>query len=216
MIILDFGNGGTCLNNEDDVTEMIDGLSEVDPDRKCVIKWQLWDKGTEPQCLRLEWGLFDMAVTYAQMLGFRTTASVFDKPSLDFLLDDHDVPFVKLANRPYLRHLARYVPRGIPIIVSFPWVDDEPTDPDEWNWYTKWMCCVSEYPAKEETYTNFPEEMLRKGISDHTVGLDLWRKYHPSVWEKHYRLPDQKGPDCGPWCVTPDDLKEVLECGVTK
>lgn len=206
MIILDFGSGGTCRNNEDDITEMIDGLSEVDPDRKCVIKWQLWDKGTEPQCLRLEWGLFDMAVTYAQMLGFRTTASVFDKPSLDFLLDDHDVPFIKLANRPYLRHLARYVPRGIPVIGSRSPGESIPnvTKIDDW------MVCVSEYPSDIESYGDH-EPSLRWGVSDHTVGLDLWRKYHPTVWEKHYRLPDQRGPDCGPWCITPSDLKEVLK-----
>ena len=210
MVILDFGSGGTCRNNEDDITEMIDGLAEVDPDRKCVIKWQLWDKGTEPQCLRLEWGLFDMAVTYAQMLGFRTTASVFDKPSLDFLLG-YDTPFVKLANRPYLRHLARYVPRGIPIITSYtPTPEGQPDTLLDMLYTDKHMVCISEYPAKPTEYEIASPFILKGGLSDHTVGIALWRKYHPSVWEKHFKLEGQKGPDCGPWCITPSELVEVL------
>lgn len=209
MVILDFGSGGTCRNNEDDITAMIDGLADVDPDRKCVIKWQLWDKGTEPQCVRLEWGLFDMAVSYAGMLGFRTTASVFDKPSLDFLLDDHDVPFVKLANRPYLRHLARYVPRGIPVVVSYSANDLG----NEFIPNSEWTACVSNYPATVTEYGVFEEDCLLDGISDHTVGLELWRRYKPLVYEKHYRLPDQRGPDCGPWCITPGELEEVLDGG---
>lgn len=206
MVILDFGSGGTCRNDRRIINEMIEGLAEVDPDRKCVIKWQLWDRRTEPQCVRLRWDVFDSACKIAEDWGFRTTASVFDKPSLDYLLDDHDVPFVKLANRPYLRHLARYIPRGIPIVYSL--------RPEEDYWELseaegdRHMVCVSKYPASEEDYKG--SSMLPQGTSDHTIGLDLWHKYKPMVWEKHYRLPDQRGPDCGPWCITPQELVEVL------
>lgn len=211
MIILDFGSGGTCVNRKSTVREMIVGLSEVDKHRRCVVKMQLWDKGTEPQCSRLEWEVFDYAFDVARNEGFRTTASVFDKPSLDFLLG-YDVPFVKLANRPYLRHLARYVPRGIPIVYSVG------SDEDYCNLANSGigekdevMLCVSQYPAPNDEYEEVRGGLDRTtGISDHTVGLDLWRKYHPSVWEKHFKLEGQRGGDCGPWCVTPGDLVEVL------
>ena len=208
MIILDTGSGGTCRNSRRVVKDMIHALAEVDLDRKCILKMQLWDKGTEPQCSRLEWEVFDYAFDVARNEGFRTTASVFDKPSLDFLLE-HDIPFVKLANRPYLRHLARYVPRGIPIIGSY-----TPDDfRDETDLFDYGMICVSDYPADPKYYES-AGSLLNAGISDHTVGLDLWRKYHPSVYEKHFKLEGQTGPDCGPWCITPQELVEVVEWGV--
>src|SRR3990167_1815345 len=96
---------------------MIDTLADVDSKRQVTIKWQLWTRGTEPQCTRLNWALFKQAFIYAEGKGFRTTASVFDVEALRYLLT-FDVPFVKIANRPYLRHLTRYVPRGIPIVYS--------------------------------------------------------------------------------------------------
>ena len=204
MVILDFGSGNTCCNRFDYVRSMVEALCEVDTHRQCVIKWQLWEAGTEPQCVRLDHKVFQFAFEIAQESGFRTTASVFDKPSLDFLLG-YDIPFVKLANRPYLRHLARYVPRGIPIVASYHWLDKHDLDP----FYSSitWMRCISRYPAKAEDY-NFTG--MEEGFSDHTIGLDLWRKYHPVVWEKHYRLPDSTGPDAGPWAITPSELVEVL------
>lgn len=205
MTILDFGNGGTCHNDKATVTNMITGLAFVDPNRQSVIKWQLWDRGTEPQCTRLDWEMFNYAFEEADKRGFRTTASVFDKPSLDYLLT-YDIPFVKLANRPYLRHLARYVPRGIPLFISY----SNDYKGGEYIPESYWLACVSRYPAEEKSYLEFEDHCLEDGISDHTVGLDLWRKYHPTVWEKHYKLPTSTGPDAGPWCVTPDDLKEVF------
>lgn len=208
LIILDFGSGGTCHGDLAEGQRMIDGLAEVDRGRIAVIKWQLWDKGTEPQCARLDWRLYRDLADYAARLGFRTTASVFDKPSLDYLLT-LDPPFVKLANRPYLRHLARYVPRGIPIIASHnvqEWVWDlEPPD-------ARWIYCVSKYPARIDEYTSYSdvENRLVGGVSDHTVGLDLWRRYRPAVYEKHFALETSTGPDAGPWCITPAALGEVL------
>lgn len=212
MIILDFGSGMTCRNDRQTINKMIEELAKVDPDRKCVVKFQLWSKGTEPQCLQLEWDKFAWAFDVGSKYGFRVTASVFDKPSLDFLLG-YDVPFIKLANRPYLRHLARYVPRGIPIVYSVESDGDYCELADSGIGETdEVMLCVSQYPAPNDEYEEVRGGLdLKEGVSDHTIGLDLWRKYHPTVWEKHFKLPDQRGPDCGPWCITPSELVEVLK-----
>lgn len=204
MIILDFGSGNTCRNDYREVRRMIDALADVDPKRRATIKWQLWTRGSEPQCSRLNWALFKRAYLYAEQRGFRTTSSVFDVESVRYLLT-FDVPFVKIANRPYLRALARYVPRGVPIVGSYgPGEVELRALRDDID---IWMACVSSYPAEEKRYFGMD---ITGGCSDHTIGLDLWRKYKPAVFEKHYRLPDSTGPDAGPWAATPDEIAEVL------
>lgn len=202
MIIIDMGSGNTCRNSRNLVEEMLERLAAVDPQRRATPKFQLWDEGTEPQCMRLQWEVFEAAVEAGMALGYRVTASVFDKPSLDYLLS-FDVPFVKLANRPYLRPLGRYVPRGIPIVSSRG--VGEPAGPCEFS-----MVCVSEYPADPRLYEGAPLEALQEGISDHTVGFDLWEKYKPLVYEKHFKLEGATGPDAGPWAATPEELGAVL------
>jgi sialic acid synthase SpsE len=50
-----------------------------------------------------------------------------------------------------------------------------------------------------------------QAMSDHTVGLELWNKYHPTVWEKHVCLEhNDTNPDAGAFAITPEELKEVL------
>jgi sialic acid synthase SpsE len=202
MVIVDLGSGWTSRNDCNTVDRMLLALAAVDPQRKATVKWQLF-QGGEPQCVELKHDVFEYAFDRAEKLGYRTTASVFDKPSLDYLLT-FDVPFIKLANRAGVRVLAKYVPRGIPIVYSYIGdFDSHIADND------KLMACVSDYPATMESYEAWFEECdLREGISDHTVGLDLWRKYRPAVYEKHMRLPDSTGPDAGPFAALPEELKE--------
>ena len=208
MIILDLGSGSTCRNEKRVVKKMIDSIADVDSRRKCYLKFQLWSKGSEPQCVKLNWALFKWAFVYAEGLGFRTTASVFDKAALDYLLT-FDVPFVKIANRPYLRPLQRYIPRGIPVVRSvydfMPQIHTGFVYGDVYE-----MACVTNYPATTEEYEDHFKAHLEVGISDHTIGLDLWRKYKPDIYERHFRLPDSTGPDAGAWAATPDDLREIL------
>lgn len=206
MIIIDMGSGSTCRNSYNEVRRMIDAIADVDGKRKATLKWQLWSKGTEPQCVKLNWALFKRAFIYAESKGFRTTASVFDKGSLDYLFT-FDIPFVKIANRKSLRYLGRDVPRGMPIVWSY---DDAGSlllgDQDHI------MACVSDYPAKVTTYERwFTEGELAVGISDHTVGLELWHRYRPLVYEKHFKLLESTGPDAGPWAATATDLEEVFD-----
>ena len=207
MIVLDAGSGNTCRNDLGKVREMIDSVADY-ADKGIVIKWQLFKNA--PPNIPLERKVFDYAYTYALGLGLKTTASVFDEESLDYLLG-FDVPFVKIANRRDLNYLYEYVPEGVNVVMSF-------GDENMLNIYMEAdpeimpLCCVSEYPAQPEEYERrFSSGVLNYGISDHTVGFDLYHKYEPYFWEKHYVLEyGGDNPDAGPFAMTPEDLWRIV------
>lgn len=193
MIIADFGSGNTCKNDFKIISQMIDKFAEALKETRddVVIKWQLFQVagGNVP----LQYRMFDYAYGYAASYGYKTTASVFDPDSLKFLLR-YDVPFVKIANNKELYYLQMSIPNNIPAIVSG--VD---------------LCCVSKYPATMDEYEKaFKPDALKKGISDHTIGWHLYKKYSPKMYEFHYCLDDSDGLDAGPWARRPKELKELL------
>lgn len=204
MIILDFGSGNSCLNQLVEAQRMIDALARIDHQRKCIIKWQLFEKCGDN--VPLQRSIFAKAYTYAwEIYGYETTASVFDKPSLDFLMR-FDVPFVKIANNEKYYPLIQMVPEGIEIIKSV-------GSPEGFKDNCTFLCCVSEYPATIKQYEKvFKKAQLKRGISDHTEGLDLYKKYLPEIWEKHFVL--ERGiptnPDSGPFAILPEELMEIL------
>lgn len=202
MIILDFGSGNTCKNDTAYIRRMIDSLADVTPRRDIVIKWQLFTEAGEN--VPLNHHCFEFAYKYAQSKGFKTTASVFDKASLDYLLT-FDVPFVKLACCE-LSHLLRgAIPRHIPIIKSMADITVEPNENDNH------LCCVRKYPAEFGDYRDmFYDDFLKLGISDHTTDFMLYRMYTPSIYECHYKLDDSTGLDSGDFARTPEQLKEIL------
>jgi sialic acid synthase SpsE len=212
QIILDMGSGNTCKNNLAYVRRMIDELKAVDTGKhEVIIKWQLFEHA--PPNERLMWATFDYAYNYALDKGYRTTASVFDMPSLQHLLQ-FDIPFVKIANRPDLYWLAGEVPRKIPVYVSISdvqtfWSRPSACNGDEPLW------CVSKYPS---TLKDYQEIMFREmdvykayaNISDHTTDFQLWNRYRPRIIEWHYKLDDSTGPDAGEFARTPAMLAEIL------
>jgi sialic acid synthase SpsE len=194
---------------------MIDELKKVDSGKhEIIIKWQLFKKAGDN--IPLFDGAFDYAYEYARKYGYKTTASVFDLESLKFLLN-YDVPFIKIANRHDLDWLIGEVPRKIPVYVS---VDNMSVG--ESMQYSLpvghinqerdiALFCVSQYPASIEEYERrFSKGSLKHGISDHTIGLDLFKKHQPRIWEKHYKLSDSTGLDAGPFATTPEELREIL------
>lgn len=207
MIIADLGSGNTCGNSWDYTKKMIDALAEVDKKRKCIIKWQLFKEcGAN---LPLSQRIFSNALCYAETLGFKTTASVFDKETLEFLLG-FDVPFVKIPNRRDLDWLIGEIPRRIPIIKSvgfWEWDDPEIDEIDL-------LACISKYPATIEDYEiEFRAgkfDYLKKGISDHTSDWILYKKYRPMIEEVHFCLDDSTGLDAGPFARRPNQMKEIL------
>lgn len=205
MFILDLGSGNTCKNNYDTIFRMIKSLSEIDPERKFILKWQLFKKAGEN--IPLLPAMFLQAYRIAKGLGYKTTASVFDKESLDYLLQ-YNIPFVKIANRSDLYWLIGEVPRKISVVVSTG--NSKQANDFAWTPILEYMCCISNYPTDLKDYENtFPKKDLSRGISDHTTNWDLFRKYKPKIYERHFKLEDSTGPDAGPFARTPDQLKEI-------
>lgn len=198
LLILDFGSGNSCKNDIMKVQDMIDAVAALGPSQhEIVLKWQLFRK--EPPNIPLDHDVFDFAYNYAQEKGLLTTASVFDLYALDFL-KLYDVPFVKIACRPDLYYLSRLC--SLPTIIS---VSYGPSITG-----TQSLMCVSQYPADIDEYAHkFCAIELRTGVSDHTIGWELYHTYHPHILEKHFVLEhDTDNPDS---CVavTPKDLAAI-------
>ena len=205
QIILDMGSGNTCHNSIDYACKMIEAVAAIDSHKHEVIfKWQLFSN--EPPNLPLDHLVFSRAYSYAKAAGYKTTSSVFDTRSLDFLLN-FEIPFVKIACRPRLYWLIGEVPRKVPVYVSW---DGKQAAPD--GDYVR-LYCVPKYPAPIEEYNSWTGICFknRPNISDHTEGLKLWKKWTPLIWEKHFILEDDpKNPDAAGHAIKPDLLKEVI------
>lgn len=201
QFIIELGSGNTCRNDVGLVREMIDAVAVVDTGKhEVVLKWQLFEN--QPPNEPLLWRTFAYAYGYACERGYETAASVFDVSSLRFL-EQFDVPFVKIANRPDLYWLEDETELNI-------YMSYRTKRPDERAWKTP-MACVSHYPATVEDYLLFEDWELQSAISDHTVGWRLYHKYKPDIIEKHFVLEhSDDNPDAGPFAVTPTELSEVL------
>ena len=202
MIILDLGSGNSCRNSIDYACRMVKAVADMGL-LDVVIKWQLFKESGNNVPLMLE--VFERAYRYAAIFGIRTTASVFDKDSLDYLLT-FGVPFVKIVNRHIgSQRLVADIPDEIPIVVS---VENPDFKTD--RKLTDVIYCVSKYPAEEKDYDKFGDK-LKKGISDHTTNFNLYRKYNPAIYECHFRLPDTTGLDSGKFARLPEQFKEMNE-----
>ena len=203
-IILDFGSGNTCKNNWDYTKQMLDELKAVDTGKhEIIIKWQLFKEAGDN--IPLDKRIFDLAYVYAEKLGYKTTASIFDKESLEFLLQ-FDVPMIKIANNRSLDWLIGEIPRRIPVYVS-----GNKNLADIPYHGLKSMACISKYPAEIEEYEKyyFPHQ-IKRAVSDHTTNWDLFNKYKSEIIEVHYGLSDSTGLDAGLFMRTPAMLAEVL------
>ena len=211
MIILDFASATTCNNDHAEVVKMIDGLHDVDTwKHEVVIKWQLFqDVYYQGQKLpELAHDVFLFAKEYAACKGYQTTASVFDKASLDFLLTTNP-PFIKIAARPDVYPLMASIPYDMDIIVSAPSVEDHDLLVGR-PCVKAVLCCVPDYPAVAAKYENYFSGLLHYGISDHTEDWYLYEKYTPNYYECHFKLEDSTGPDAQDFARTPEQLREIL------
>jgi sialic acid synthase SpsE len=208
MLILEFGSGDTCKNDQVLIKDMIDSLSVIKNKQDVIIKWQLFDWLPHVEALKKE--NYDYAYKYAKDAGFQTTASIFDLESLDFLLR-YDPPFIKLACqttlynfRKYNNRFLRFIPNEIPIIISYDKIESLYA---KVNRKIDCLCCIPLYPAIKKDYTSyFSCYDLKKGISDHTIGFELWREYKPAIYERHYKLKGQENFLDAAWSATIDDL----------
>jgi hypothetical protein len=184
---------------------MIDELVKVDTKKhEVILKWQLFNK--QGKNYRPEPFMFiEMAQWSYLTYGYKTTTSVFDLPSLDWLLSwplPYELPFIKIANNRELDWLIGEIPRKYQVYKSVgSWGEWSEDDLDA---HTTYLWCVSKYPADIKDYPDL------QFLSDHTVGLELYHRNQPLIWEKHYKLPDSTGLDAGDFAITPEELKEIL------
>jgi len=218
QIILDAGSGNSCSNDKTIVKRIYDELKAVDTGKHTVIcKWQLFEKAGDNIPLLPE--VFDYAYEYGTSLGYEVTASVFDKKSLDFLLQ-YEVPFVKIANNRALDWLIGEIPRKIPVYVSYGNTHEMRCYKNMYTNKITNILCISKYPATIEDYRkeydfDFEMRLGCQSISDHTIGLAFFKmlfSYNckPKIWEMHYCLDDSHGLDAGPFARRPSQLAEVL------
>lgn len=202
-IILDCGSGNSCKNEIGIALKMIDEIIKIDTKKhKIIYKWQLFQKAGDNIPLKYE--IFKLAYNYAQEKGYETTASVFDTYSLETLMW-LEIPFIKIPCRPSLYRLIGEIPRRYKVYVSC--IRDEfKYMHNEWGDNITLMECVPKYPAELEEYEG--NEYLY--YSDHTVGLGLWYRDKPEIWECHFCLDEASGLDAGPWCKRIKELKEIL------
>jgi sialic acid synthase SpsE len=201
-IVVEFGSGNTCKNDRGRIREMIDAVDSLDgQQREIVFKWQLFKSA--PPNVPMTHEAFVFAWQYAWGRGYKTTASVFDTESLDFLLR-FDVPFIKIACRPQLYELAKNI--RVPVYMSFSDMVSAS------NYEVTPMACVPEYPATLEEYERrFSAADLQRAVSDHSPGWDLFWKWRPGIIEKHVvDFREDGNPDAGPFAVTIDELSEVI------
>ncbi len=196
MIILDTGSGNGNGNDIEYQKDLIDSLEGKD----VIIKYQLFLDAPPNKPLKRE--VFKRAYNYAKKKGLQVTASVFDRDSLQFL-QEFDTPFIKIAGNPKYYYLARGI--KTPLVVSYLATPEMGKRASIMP-----LCCVSRYPAQGIQYEkNFTPHWLSQGISDHTEGFDLYHKYQPEVWEKHYVLERGDSPDGGVFAMVPGDWGEV-------
>ena len=204
-IILDFGSGNTCQNNIGIVERMLNELHEVDTGKQeVIIKWQLFQKADNN--IPLKQSVFDYAYKYAKSLGYNTTASVFDKDYLEFLLG-YDIPFVKISCGTNLWNFINKIPTNILIYKSIHKGDCRIEN------NVVYLSCIPKYPADYMDYRNLlGRKILDREyyISDHSIGWDVYTYYQPMIYECHYKLPDSKGLDSGLFARTPNNLVGIL------
>jgi sialic acid synthase SpsE len=194
------------------IMQMMDEIKAIDTGKyEIIFKTQLFKSA--PPNIPLNPEVFDFMYYYGKKLGYQVTSSVFDKESLNFLLK-YDVPMVKIANNRNLDYLIEEIPRKIPIYISVDNVGDRHKLFNEID-NIKILACVSKYPATEndynESFGSYLNNFWFDGISDHNAGTNLFKKYQPNIWEKHYVLEhDSNNPDGGLFSATIDELKEIL------
>jgi sialic acid synthase SpsE len=213
-IILDCGFGAQCKNDPTIIKKMIYAIKEIDSDRhKIIFKWQLFKKEIIPNLEPLTYDNFSLAYHVANKLGYETTSSVFDEDSLEFL-ELFKVPWIKIAARPELHtKLLPKVTKKIVASVKHPHDFALTRKHDIVENIICYLHCIAKYPATIEEYeTVWDMSELQHSISDHTIGLKLFKKYKPLWWEKHYLLEREPidDPFGNDWYATADELKEIL------
>jgi sialic acid synthase SpsE len=201
VIILDMGAGDAHHNDIEYIKEIMAELPAG-----VVVKFQLFKD--IPGLTPMTPSVFMKAQVFGQERGIDVTASAFCSESLELITKLVKVPFVKIACRPELYPMIDEIPLTLPVVVS---IDSHPqlmaVATEHMQHPIAYMCCVPKYPATmDEYWDNFTHAMLGRGVSDHTIGLELFQDHKPQLYERHL---DYQGPD-EEWSVTTDDVHWML------
>ena len=207
-IILDTGGGNTCKNDLSQIKTMIKTIAQLQKQTKkeIIIKWQLFEY--LPGLISLNHESFGYAYHLAKEYGLQTTASVFDYHSSKYL-NNFDVPFVKIACRPNCYHLIKLHSQKILVSIDSPLLFKTLTN-DFRPKKLDFLCCVPSYPADENVYRSIFYGNLSSGISDHSTGFNLYHRYQPEIYEKHFYVTGQTGADTGSFACNEETIKEIL------
>lgn len=166
---------------------------------------------------------------YCKKLGIDFSSTPYSKEEVDFLVDQCDAPFVKIAsmdinNIPFLKYVSR---KEVPIVLSTGMATmDEiklavKTIEQEGNSSICILHCVSLYPvdAADVNLNNIP--MLKAsfpkyevGYSDHTVGTEVACAavgLGASIIEKHFTLNSEKIGWDNQMATEPAGMRDLVE-----
>jgi sialic acid synthase SpsE len=207
-LILEMQDGMMCKNSKSVVKDMIDAaINNISSNINLIFKWQLYTKiKTYVEIIPLKHEIFEFAYQYAALLGYKTTASVFDQESLNYL-QKFNVPFIKIACKTDLYDFRKNMwslDGNFKTVISVENKNDFATMAASGSL----LCCIPKYPAMISEYESEFGELLYYGISDHTVGLDLYNKYMPVLYEKHFYMDGLDSWDKD-WAIKPEELQKL-------
>ncbi len=171
--------------------------------------------------------LKEMSV-YSRKIGIDCTSTPFSKKEADFLADELDVPFIKIAsmdldNYPFLEHIAR---TGKPMVLSTGLSElheiDKAVQTIESTGNKKLVIlhCIASYPTEDENVNLNNIDMLKKlypypiGFSDHSLGFSISLASVAKgvcLIERHFTLDKQMFGWDHKVSVAPEELKIIVK-----
>ena len=171
--------------------------------------------------------LKEMSV-YSRKTGIDCTSTPFSKKEVDFLADELDVPFIKIAsmdldNYPFLEHIAR---TGKPMVLSTGLSElheiDKAVQTIESTGNKKLVIlhCIASYPTEDENVNLNNIDMLKKlypypiGFSDHSLGFSISLASVAKgvcLIERHFTLDKQMFGWDHKVSVAPEELKIIVK-----
>ena len=170
--------------------------------------------------------LLEMA-KYCKELGIGFSSTPYSEPEVDFLADECEVPFIKIAsmevnNYPFLTYIAK---KKLPIVLSTGMAEIEEVKKavqvieEAGNKQICLLHCISIYPADPETINLNNIKMLRDlfpdypiGFSDHTLGWEIACAavaMGSALIEKHITLDKTKMGMDNNMAIEPDEMKAL-------
>lgn len=173
--------------------------------------------------------LKDMAA-FAREHGIDFSSTPYSCPEVDYLIDECQAPFVKIAsmdlnNHKYLRYIAK---KNVPIVLSTGMSTMEEihkavkTIEDEGNKQICLLHCISIYPPEIDTIhlnnilglrEEFPDYPI--GFSDHSHGVEMAvaaTAFGAALIEKHLTLDSKKIGMDNQMATEPEEMAQMVRC----